>query len=119
MKQLTILALIPFLSGCMIASRAHVRSDTWTTNKTGEVVHEMRHTETPFVIAWGDAKAFIEKLRLSNGKTHSIGITGFDVETSATNVAAIMKAGGGLIGDAVSAYQEAQGIPKLGTIIPK
>ena len=93
-------------TGCVVATSSRIHSDTWTTNKAGEVTHEIRDMRTPGILAWGDAKAFIEKLRMSNGKTQSIGLSGFDTETTTTNLPAVMKAGGELIGAAAAEFMK-------------
>lgn len=101
--------------GCAIDFGARVKQ---TTTDTNGVIHVYEGSIRP-AVTWGDATQAKAKQRISNTKSgNSIGVIGFDQETSASNVAPIIKSTGGLIGEAVSAYQESQGIPKLGTVLP-
>jgi hypothetical protein len=102
MKYLLLLPLI--LTGCAIATAPRLRSTATTTNKLGDVIVEVKETKGSAFVTWGDAAQVVEKLRVSNGKTHSIGLSGYDGETSSTNVPAIINAGGELIGKAAKAF---------------
>lgn len=108
MKYLLLIALI--CSGCATATAPKMRSETWTTNKAGDVIHEIKDTKGAAFVTWGDAGQVVEKLRVSNGKTHSIGLSGYEGESSATNVAPILKSAGGLIGEAAKTFL-GQGAP--------
>ena len=46
---------------------------------------EIKETRSRALAFW-DAKQTIEKLRVSNGKTHNIGLTGADTEATSTNL---------------------------------
>lgn len=46
---------------------------------------ETRETKNS-ILAWWDAKNEMERLRVSSGKTHSIGITAFEQEATSTNI---------------------------------
>lgn len=88
------------LCGCLVATSGRVESDTWTTNKLGEATHERRVTHLPATIAWGDARLAFDKLKISNGKTHAVGVTGYEGETTTTNLPANLDGAGKLIGSA-------------------
>lgn len=105
----TVLALI--ITGCAMGGGAHAHKRTVTTLTNGvEIVETVDSRLLPFV-AWGDARNSIGRERVSNTKTgNSIGIDGVDQETSATNVAPIMKSGGALIGEAAAQFLKTQGL---------
>lgn len=80
MKTLILLCIVAALCGC-----SHLKE-----NITSEVVGAdgkvtERKTTRVSATEFFDSKQSIEKLRLSNGKTHSIGMSGFDGEASGTN----------------------------------
>ena len=102
-----VIALAVLASGCAIATAPRVKSTTTTTAKTGEVVVEEKETKGAGFIVWGDAKAMAEKIKVSNGKTHSIGVSGESTETAATNVAPIISSAGALIGEAARKFMGA------------
>lgn len=106
------LLLIPFflLAGCATKTAERMTSQLWTTNKSGDVTYEIKETKGSFFMTWGDARQLLDKSRLSNGKTHSIGLYGYDSETTTTNIPALMKGAGALIGEAVGTYQKAVGL---------
>ena len=103
MKYLYLIPVL-FLLGCATSTAPTMRSESWTTNKVGDVTHEVKETKGSAFITWGDAAQIMEKLRITNGKTHGIGISGYESETSATNVAPVMNAAGGMIGNAVRSF---------------
>jgi len=43
------------------------------------------------VVTWGDTKQAFEKLRVSHGKTMSVGATGLEQETATTNAVAVLE----------------------------
>lgn len=96
--------------GCATKTAERMSSRTWTTNRLGDVIYEEKETKGAAFMTWGDARQLVEKARLSNGKTHSIGLSGYDSETTTTNVPAILKGAGGLIGEAVGTYQKSIGL---------
>lgn len=67
-------------------------TQTLTTKitQTNGVVEE-RSSKVSGMAFW-DAKQTLEKLRVSNGKTHSIGLTGAEQESATTNMAASLDA---------------------------
>ena len=80
------------LCGCAIDFGAHVRRDTYDTNG----VHLVETGSIRPSVTWGDAAQVKAKQRVSNTKSgNSIGLTGFDQETSASNVAPIISSAGG------------------------
>lgn len=103
MKYLYLLPVI-LLLGCATATAPKMRSESWTTNKVGDVTHEVKETKGSAFITWGDAAQIMEKLRITNGKTHGIGITGYESETSATNVAPTIDAAGRMLGTGVRTF---------------
>jgi hypothetical protein len=107
------------MSGCAIGGSARLHSDIWTTNKLGEITHEVRDMKTPRFVTWGDSSQSADKMRFSNGKTLSVGFTGYEAETTTTNLPAIIKSGGDLIGQAAAAYSKSMGVPALPTSLPK
>lgn len=104
---LPMVALLLFICGCTTASAPRLHSETWTTNKTGDVTHSIQDTKGMSFINWGDAKQFVEKLRISNGKTQGIGVSGLDQETHASET---MGGAGELLGAGVAGYQKAMGL---------
>lgn len=74
------------LNGCARLSQS-VTTTVTTTNGTIET-RESKATGWAFL----DAKQSFEKLRVSNGKTQSIGLAGAEQETSTTNAAATLDA---------------------------
>lgn len=99
--------LIPVLTlllGCATATAPKMRSESWTTNKAGDVTHEFKETKGSAFVTWGDAAQVMEKLRITNGKTHGIGITGYEGESSGTNIAPIINSAGGMIGSGVRTF---------------
>lgn len=87
------LLLIAWLSSSGCARMSQTLSTTLThTNGTVEI----RSSKAAGWAFW-DAKQTLEKLRVSNGKTHSIGLTGAEQETSSTNAAATLDAVGRLL----------------------
>ncbi len=93
--------LLALASGCAIATSP--RASATLTHPDGTV--EVRESKGSAFIAWGDARATLDKLRVSNTtKTQSIGTSGTELETSATNVAPILGGAGELIGKAAKAF---------------
>jgi hypothetical protein len=76
MNSLPIITLSCLLTGC--ASMTQSLSTT-TTSPDGTV--EVRESKVSGWAFW-DAKQTLDKLRVSNGKTHSIGLTGAEQEAS-------------------------------------
>lgn len=76
-----LLAILIASSGCAYTTQ-NIRTET--TDQNGVV--EVKFTKNR-AMAWGDARQTIEKLRLSNGKTQSVGLSGLDETASTTNVA--------------------------------
>lgn len=109
MKTILLVAVL-LAAGCATKTAERMYSESWTTNKVGDVTHEIKKTKGPGFITWGDAQQMMEKFRASNGKTHSIGMSGYDSETTTTNLPAILKGAGGLIGEAVGTYQRSIGL---------
>ena len=72
-------------SGCA-ASRQVATTRTTSTNPTNGVVTVTQTTARSSVVAAGDAKNVIDKIRASAGKTSSVGITGTDEATAASNL---------------------------------
>ena len=107
---MTCLALV---AGCATRGSARLHSETWTTNSAGGVTHEVRDLTTPRSVTWGDATQSVDKERFSNGKTLSVGTTGYDAETTTTNLPAIVRSGGELLGQAAAAYTKSMGVPAL------
>lgn len=99
------------LTGCGTAyvgsSRARTVIENYDDNGVLESV-ETRESRTGPIIAHGDARSVIEKQRVSNGKTHSLGNTGAETESSGTNVAATVNSLGGAFG---AAFKAAFGLP--------
>lgn len=101
------------IEGCAIAHAPRLHSDTTTTLKDGTVIHEVKDSKGLGFVSWGDAQQMLEKSRISNGKTHSIGVSGYEENTSATNVAPILNSLGGLIGEAAAAAAKSMGVPSV------
>lgn len=99
-----LIPVLMFLLGCATSTAPNMRSETWTTNKAGDVIHEVKETKGAAFITWGDAAQVMEKLRITNGKTHGIGITGYEGEASATNVAPTIDAAGRMLGTGVRTF---------------
>lgn len=108
--RITILLLPILLIGCATKTAERMISQSWTTNKLGDVTYEIKRTKGSAFMTWGDARQLLDKSRLSNGKTHSIGLSGYESETTTTNIPALLKGGGALIGAGAAAFLEAQGI---------
>lgn len=104
MKNLILIVAVAVLCGCATATAPKMRSESWTTNKVGDVTHEIKETKGAAFVTWGDAAQVMEKLRITNGKTHGIGITGYEGDASATNVAPVVNAAGSLIGNAAKSF---------------
>lgn len=93
-----------FASGCVVAKAPLAHTTITTTDPDGVVTVEERDARGASLIAWGDAKQSLDKLRVSNGKTLSIGVSGQEQETSAANVAPIVNSFGGLFGEAMRTF---------------
>lgn len=103
---ITLGLIIVLFSGCAIGGGASVYSRT--TNPTNGVESIDRGRTLPFIV-WGDARQAIGSQKVANTKTgNSIGQQGLGQETSATNVAPILKGGGALIGEAARTFM---GVP--------
>lgn len=113
--SLTVLILSLLLMGCATKTAERMTSQLWTTNRAGDVTYEIKRTKGSAFMTWGDARQLLDKSRLSNGKTHSIGLYGYDSETTTTNIPALLKGGGELIGAGAAAFLKAQG---LGSPLP-
>jgi hypothetical protein len=74
------------LTGC-----AYTIQKVSTTGTTTNGVVEVRTTSSK-AVAWGDARQVLEKLKVSNGKTQSIGLDANESSTSTTNIAANLQA---------------------------
>jgi hypothetical protein len=85
MKTALLLTLLA-LTGCARMTQTL----STTTHYTNGIV-EIRTSKATGWALW-DAKQTLEKLRVSNGKTHSIGLTGVEQEASSTNAAATLDA---------------------------
>lgn len=107
---LAVALCVGLLTGCATKTAEKMISQSWTTNKAGDVTYEIKKTKGPGFVTWGDATQMMEKFRASNGKTHSIGISGYDSETTTTNVPAIMRGVGELIGAGVAGFLKANGV---------
>lgn len=104
MKNMILIVAIAVLCGCTTSTAPRLHSESWTTNKVGDVTHEIKDTKGSAFINWGDASIIVDKFRVSNGKTHSIGVSGYESETSATNVAPVVNSAGSLIGNAAKSF---------------
>ncbi len=92
------------LTGCVVAKAPRAHTSITTTDPDGTVKEEVRDVRGASLVAWGDAKQSLEKLRVSNGKTLTIGTSGYEQETSAENVAPIVNSFGGLVGEALRTF---------------
>lgn len=86
MKQFPILALVVLLCGCDTITQ---RLSTQRTLTDGSI--ELVSTYSRVSAKW-DARQTLDKLRISNGKTHSVGMTGIEQETTTTNLAGNLRA---------------------------
>ena len=79
------------LAGC---ARMTQRLTTTVVQPDGQT-----ETKTTRTTAWAfwDAKNSLDKLRVSNGKTHSIGLAGQEQESNSTNFSANLNAAAALI----------------------
>lgn len=90
MKTLLLLSVIA-LCGCSRIHQ-HLTSTVWHVN--GDI--EKKETCCKAYVS-GDTKEALEKLRVSNGKTHSIGLSGLQNESSLDNTAAIVHDGASIL----------------------
>lgn len=113
MKTLRLILFVPLfslwlyaLSGCAIGGGAVAKKTVTRYDKEGKITTVDDFTSrTRAWVAWGDARLAMDRMKVSNSeKTQSIGFSGFETETTTTNVPAILKGAGGLIGEAVKAY---------------
>ena len=67
---------------------------TQTLSTTTVLTNGVVETRVSKATGWTllDSKNSLDKLRVSNGKTHSIGLSGMDQESSSTNTAATLDA---------------------------
>jgi hypothetical protein len=79
-------SLITLLPGCASINQS-LRTETRGTNG----IVEIKETRSRALAIW-DAKQTIERLRVSNGKTHSVGLHSGENEASSTNTAASLRA---------------------------
>ena len=86
MKILLLAAMVASLTGCAYTTQ---RISTESRGTNGLV--EVRTTKNR-AYAWGDARQVIEKLKLSNGKTQSVGVNNLDESASTTNIASNLQA---------------------------
>ena len=88
------LLLLPLglLAGLLCAGCASVRqtATTTTTNPTNGLVTVTKADSS--IIAWGDAKNAVDKVRASAGKTSSVGASGVTEETTSGAVQAMLQA---------------------------
>jgi hypothetical protein len=83
---LLLLAVLAYsVAGCAV-NRQSLRSELHHPDGIVET-----QTTKSTTLAFWDAKDCIQKLRLSNGKTQTIGLTGVDSEATATNVVATLE----------------------------
>lgn len=82
--------LVMACTGCGITGYAKVQQKATTTVVNADGSTEERVTESK-VSAMGDAKQVVEKLRASNGKTHSLGTEGVSEETSSKGLTDLLK----------------------------
>lgn len=86
-SKITILGMtVCLLTGCASVTQTLT---TTTTHPDGTV--EEKQTRSRAWAIW-DARNTVEKIRVSNGKTHSIGVAGLDSEASSTNLADNLRA---------------------------
>ena len=86
MKTIILTLIVCAMSGCAYTTQ---RISTESHGTNGLV--ELRTTKNR-AYAWGDARQVIEKLKLSNGKTQSVGISSVDESASTTNIASNLNA---------------------------
>lgn len=75
------LAMVLFCSGCAVIRQ---RVETTSTNGVAQVT-----TSTAYCL--GSAGSTVKAIRLSNGRTQTIGIEGLTTETSGTNAVAALR----------------------------
>lgn len=85
MRYLCGLMLI-LMAGCASVSQTLTSQ---TQHPDGTV--EIRSTKCRTIAVW-DARQTVDKLRASNGKTQSVGLTGADGEATSTNLVAGLEA---------------------------
>jgi hypothetical protein len=85
MKKLLLILPVLVLAGCAL-NRQNLHSELHHPDGTVETQDTKSST-----LAFWDAKDCIQKLRLSNGKTQTIGLTGVDSEATATNVVSTLQ----------------------------
>lgn len=78
-----LLMLPAFLSGCAMVNQSATSTQTGTN---GVLIVTEAHSR---ILAIGDAKTTVERVRASAGKTSNVGLTGVDNEGSGTNAAAV------------------------------
>jgi hypothetical protein len=101
---LVALSAVALFTGCAIGGGASVRRDV-TTGAGTNSVHTVEKARLHPFVAFGDAVQQVGKMKVGNTKTgNSIGVTGYDSETSATNVPAVIQSAGELIGVAANAF---------------
>ena len=86
MKKLPFLCLLALACGCDTITQ---RLTTQRTLADGTV--EIQSTYSRVSAKW-DAKQTVEKMRVSNGKTQSVGVSGLDQESTTTNLAGNLRA---------------------------
>ena len=74
------------MTGC-----AYTTQRITTESRGTNGIVEIRTTKNR-ALAWGDAKQVLDKLKLSNGKTQSVGVSGIDESASTTNIAGNLQA---------------------------
>lgn len=105
MKKLFLLCLalcaVALFTSCAGFGGAKVTKESWDTNK----VHTIETATIRPSIAFGDAVNQIAKIKAGNTKTgNSIGLTGYEQETSATNIAPIIKSAAEGFGEAARVF---------------
>jgi len=86
MKTLRLCVLCALFTGCASINQT---LDSELRHPDGTV--EIKRTQSRATAFW-DAKQTLEKLKVSNGKTHSVGLTGVDNESSGTNAVNLIEA---------------------------
>ena len=86
MKLILLLIACACFTGCARMTEV-LHSTITSTNGTVEV----RDSKASGWV-FGDSKNSLDKMRVSNGKTHSIGLSGMEQETTTTNIAASLDA---------------------------
>lgn len=94
MKKLPLLCLLALACGCDTITQ---RLTTQRTLADGTV--EIQSTYSKVSAKW-DAKQTVERLRVSNGKTQSVGVSGLDQEATSTNATHLIEA---VVGAAIRA----------------